>query len=185
MRAATATPARALRPYSGFGNSQITVRDHIGSSIYHSLQTQVVSRFGRGSQFQASYTFSRAIGDETRGRGGEDGDAGSTSSSSVSLRENPGLDRGLLLTHRKHIFNGSLVLVLPEFENKTGFAKHVLGGIAATIAQASSGAPVTVFTGAIPGLTNRVSGTGTTTPSGRTSFPDSRVARAAGSRSRS
>ena len=47
----------------------------------------------------------------------------------MSLRENPGLDRGLSLTHRQHIFNASLVLVLPEFENKTGFAKHVLGGL--------------------------------------------------------
>ena len=39
--------------------------------------------------------------------------------------------------------------------------KNVLGGWEiGTIAQASSGRPVTVFTGAIPGLTNRVSGTG-------------------------
>jgi hypothetical protein len=52
---------------------------------------------------------------------------------------------------------------LPEFENKSGFEKHVLGGWeVGTIAQASSGLPVTVFTGPIPGLTNRVSGTGYT-----------------------
>jgi hypothetical protein len=153
--------AGALRAFGVFGDANIQVRDHIGSSIFHSLQTQLVSRFGRGSQFQASYTFSRAIGDEPRGRGGDNGDAGGVNDYSMSLRENPELDRGLLETHRKHIFNASLVLVLPDFENKTGFTKHVLGGWeVATIAQASSGRPVTVFTGDIPGLVNGVSGTG-------------------------
>ncbi|HEY2946547.1 MAG TPA: hypothetical protein VGN09_29205, partial [Vicinamibacteria bacterium] len=129
--------------------------------IYHSLQTQLVSRFGHGSQFQASYTFSRAIGDVPTG--GNDGGNGSPGSAGVSLLENPGLDRGLMEIHRKHIFNTSLVLVLPELEDKSGFVKNVLGGWeVATIAQASSGRPVTVFTGSIPGLSGRVSGTGYT-----------------------
>jgi hypothetical protein len=146
----------ALRPYGVFGNNSIAILDHRGNSIYHSLQTQLISRFGRGSQFQASYTFSRAIGTVSL-TGGEN----SVGGSSVSLLENPGLDRGLTQTHRKHIFNSSLVLVLPDFENKSDFVKNVLGGWElATIAQASSGRPVTVFTGAIPGLPGRVSGTG-------------------------
>jgi hypothetical protein len=146
----------ALRPYGVFGNASIAFRDHRGSTLYHSLQTQLVSRFGHGSQFQASYTFSRMIGDVQNGSG-ED----SANSAAISLLENPGLDRGLTATHRKHIFNSSLVLVLPELENKSGFVKNVLGGWEiGTIAQVSSGRPVTVFTGAIPGLTNRVSGTG-------------------------
>jgi hypothetical protein len=146
----------ALRPYGVFGNASIAILDHNGSSIYHSLQTQLVSRFGRGSQFQASYTFSRTIGDVTL-IGGEN----SVGSSSISLLENRALDRGLAFTHRKHIFNASLVLVLPELENKSGFVKNVLGGWEiGTIAQATSGRPVTVFTGGIPGLSNRVSGTG-------------------------
>jgi hypothetical protein len=146
----------ALRPYGDFGNTSIAILDHAGTTIYHSLQTQLVSRFGRGSQFQASYTFSRAIGDVTL-TGGEN----SVGGSSVSLLEDRALDRGLTQTHRTHIFNASLVLVLPELQDKSGFTKHVLGGWEiGTIAQASSGRPVTVFTGAIPGLTNRVSGTG-------------------------
>ena len=148
----------ALRPYGVFGNENISILAHGGSSIYHSLQTQLVSRFGRGSQFQASYTFSRTIGDVSL-TGGENG-IGSTT---TSLNENPGLDRGLTLSHRKHIFNAGLVLVLPEFEDKSGFMKHVLGGWeVGTIAQAASGAALTVYTGPIPGLTNRVSGTGQT-----------------------
>ena len=148
----------ALRPYGVFGNQNISILDHGGSSIYHSLQTQLVSRFGAGSQFQASYTFSRTIGDVSL-TGGENGIGATT----TSLREDPGLDRGLTLSHRKHIFNAGLVLVLPEFEDKSGFTKHVLGGWeVGTIAQAASGAALTVYTGAIPGLTNRVSGTGQT-----------------------
>jgi hypothetical protein len=148
----------ALRPYGVFGNENISILDHGGSSIYHSLQTQLVSRFGHGSQFQASYTFSRTIGDVSL-TGGENGIGATT----TSLREDPGLDRGLTLSHRKHIFNAGLVLVLPEFEDKSGFMKHVLGGWeVGTIAQAASGAALTVYTGPIPGLTNRVSGTGQT-----------------------
>ncbi len=159
VRAGSSTSARAaLRPYGVFGNASIAILDHGGSSIYHSLQSQIVSHFGRGSQFQASYTFSRTIGDVTL-IGGEN----SLGASSVSLLEDRSLDRGLAFTHRTHVLNASLVLVLPTLEDKTGFVKNVVGGWEiGTIAQASSGRPVTVFTGAIPGLTNRVSGTGLT-----------------------
>ena len=81
----------------------------------------------------------------------------------MSLLENRSLDCGLTATHRKHIFNASLVLVLPELQDKSGFVKNVLGGWeVGTIAQYASGHPFTVFTGAVPGLTNRVSGTGLT-----------------------
>jgi len=148
----------ALRPYGVFGNTSIAILDHTGSTIYHSLQTQLVSRFLHGSQFQTSYTFSRTIGDVTL-IGGENGVGGS----SVSLLENPGLDRGLTLTHRAHIFNASLVLAMPDLNDKPAFQKHVLGGWEiGTIAQASSGRPITVFNGRIPGLTNGASGTGQT-----------------------
>jgi hypothetical protein len=159
IRAGSSSSARAaLRPFGVFGNASIAILDHNGSSVYHSLQTQLVSRFGHGSQFQASYTFSRTIG--TVSLTGGENDLGSTT---TSLRENPGLDRGLTTSHRKHIFNASLVLVLPEFDGKSGFVKNVLGGWeVGTIAQYASGRPFTVFTGSIPGLTNRVSGTGQT-----------------------
>ncbi len=50
----------ALRQFGVFGNNNIGLWDHTGESTYHSLQSQFVSRFGRGSQFQASYTLSRS-----------------------------------------------------------------------------------------------------------------------------
>ena len=55
------TPANAaLRQFGAFGNNNIGVWDHSGESTYHSLQTQFVSRFGSGSQFQMSYTLARS-----------------------------------------------------------------------------------------------------------------------------
>ena len=160
IHAGTDSDARAaLRPYGVFGNENIAILDHGGSSIYHSLQTQLVSRFGRGSQFQASYTFSRTIGDVSL-TGGENG----IGSASVSLLENPGLDRGLTQTHRKHIFNASLVLVLPELRGQVGLREERAGRLGDRDHRPGVlGGPLTVYTGPIPGLTNRVSGTGQTT----------------------
>src|SRR5207237_6515520 len=108
----------ALRPYGIFGNASIAILDHGGNTNYHSLQTQLVSRFGRGSQFQASYTLSRTTGDVTL-TGGENG----VGSASVSLLENPGLDRGRTFTDRPHIFNSSLVLALPDLDGRSSVLK--------------------------------------------------------------
>ena len=157
IRAGSSSAARAaLRPYGVFGNASIAILDHSGNTIYHSLQAQLVSRFGHGSQFQASYTLSRTTGDVTL-TGGEN----SVGSSSVSLLENPGLDRGRTFTDRPHIFNASLVLALPDLDGQSNGVKNIFGSWeVATIVQASSGRALTVFTGAIPGLPGRVSGTG-------------------------
>jgi hypothetical protein len=146
----------ALRPYGVFGNANIAILDHSGKTTYNSLQTQLVSRFGHGSQFQASYTLSKTTGNVTL-IGGEN----SVGSSSVSDLSNQALDDGHTLTHRPHIFNASLVLALPSLSDKGPATRAVLGDWEiGTIVQASSGRPVTVFTGNIPGLANGISGTG-------------------------
>jgi Carboxypeptidase regulatory-like domain len=148
----------ALRPYGVFGNGVITIWGHDGSSIYHSLQTQLLSHFGRGSQVQLSYTFSRTIGDVPL-----DDSGGLSADNSISALENPGLDRGLTRTSRKHVFNASLVLGLPTLENKSGFVKNVFGDWEiGTIVAAASGIPLTIYTGAIPDLNGGPSGTGYT-----------------------
>jgi len=142
----------SVRPYGVFGDHKIAIWDHSGTSIYHSLQAQLLSRFGRGSQFQASYTWSRAISNVPlqNSSGGLGDGTGDIATSDLS---NPGLDRGPALTNRSHIFNASLVYLLPTFENKSGFVKHVLGDWEiSTIAAAASGLPVTVFVGSVPGL---------------------------------
>ena len=147
-----------LRPYGIFGDQNIQILAHGGSTNYNSLQTQLVSRFMGASQFQASYTWSRTIGDVPLS-GSEFG----ISEDTQSARENPELDRGPTQTHRAHIFNASLVLALPELENHPGFVHHVLGGWEiGTIVQAMTGTPLTIFAGSVPGLPGGVSGTGFT-----------------------
>ncbi len=145
-----------LRPYGVFGDENIQILAHGGSTNYNSLQTQLVSRFAGASQFQASYTWSRTIGDVPL-TGSEFG----ISNDTQSVSENPELDRGLTGTHRAHIFNASLVLALPELENQSGFVHHVLGGWEiGTIVQAMSGTPLTIFTGSLPDSPGGASGTG-------------------------
>lgn len=147
--------ASNVRPFQSIGG-RITFWDHSGESIYHSLQTQLRSRFGRGSQFQASYTWSRTIADEPL-----DNSDGGLSASMTVLDER--LDRGLAQTHRKHVANASLVLSLPLLEEKSPLVRHVFGDWQiATIAQYASGQALTVFSGSIPGLNGGVSGTGYT-----------------------
>jgi len=154
---ARTTPALTeVRPYGVFGNQRIVIWGHDGSSTYHSLQTQLLTRFGRGSQLQASYTFSRSIGDVPL-----DDSGGIGADNSVTDLGAPGLDRGLTRTDRTHIFNASLVLMLPTLEGKSGFVKNVFGDWEiASIASAASGIPVTVYTTQIPGLNGGPSGTG-------------------------
>ena len=120
---ARSNPADAsVRPISAFGDRRINYWDHSGNSVYHGLQTQIVSRFGRGSHFQASYTWSRTIANDPL-----DNSSGSIAARRGRARpRQPRLDRGLANVDRRHIFNTSLVLVLPTFEEKSGFVKHVL-----------------------------------------------------------
>jgi hypothetical protein len=148
-----------VRPFGVFGDQRITFWDHSGSSIYHGLQAQLVSRFARASQFQASYTWSRTIANDSL-----DSSDGNLSANVATLDvQNPGLDRGLARTHREHMFNAALVWNLPALQNESSFVKHAFGDWEiATIAIASTGSPVTVFTGSIPGLSGGPSGTGYT-----------------------
>jgi hypothetical protein len=149
----------SLRPFPAWGNAQINYWTHHGSSIYHALQTQIVSRFGKGSQFQASYTWSRNIGTEP----GDNSSGGASRDVRPLTNDNIDLERGVTRTHRTHLFNTSLVLRLPSFDDKAGLAKHVLGDWeVGLIAIATSGTPVTIYTGTIPGLNGGPSGTGYT-----------------------
>ena len=136
-----------FRPFSAFGDGQIIIWGHDGESKYHSLQAQFVSRFGRGSQFQASYTFSKSTGNL-----GLDDSGGIANDNSVSDLSNPGLDWGPTKVNRPHLLNASLILMLPTFENKGGLMKALLGDWeVAMIAAYTSGQSITVFTN-VPGL---------------------------------
>jgi hypothetical protein len=152
-----ASASAAVRPYGVFGDVQIALWDHSGDSVYHGLQSQLVSRFWNGSSFQASYTWSRTIANENLGNssGGINDDATFTD------LDNPRIDRGLADTHRSHIANASLLLMLPTLaDNPSSFVRNVFGDWQVTgIMQYTSGAPVTVFAGSVPGV-NGIAGTG-------------------------
>jgi hypothetical protein len=147
----------ALRPFGVFGDQKITFWDHTGKSTYHSLQTQFISRFGRASQFQASYTLARSRANMSL----TSSDGGLSKWVASNDLTNADVDWGKPETGRTHIFNMSLVWLLPSLEGRSGGARAVLGDWEiATIVGAASGAPLDVFSGSIPGLNGGPSGTG-------------------------
>ncbi len=147
------------RAYPQFGaDGTIVIWGHGGESQYHSLQTQLVSRFGRGSQFQASYTWSKSTGNL-----GLDDSGGIDDDNSVSDLANPDLDWGPTKVNRPHLLNASLILMLPTLEDKGGLVKTLFGDWEiAAIAAYTSGQSITVFTTNIPGIQGGPSGTGYT-----------------------
>jgi hypothetical protein len=80
---------------------------------------------------------------------------------SVTDSADPGLDRGLSPQSRKHVFNASLVLNGPSLANRGAAARRLLGDwqFSSTVF-ASSGQPITVYVGNVPGITNGPAGTG-------------------------
>jgi hypothetical protein len=145
-----------FRPYTVWGDADITIWGHGGEYSYHSLQAQLVSRFGRGSQFQASYTYSKSTGNF-----GLDDSGGIDDDNSVSDLTNDDLDSGRTKVDRPHLLNASLILMLPTLENKSGFVKGLFGDWeVAAIGAYSSGQALTVFTTGIPGLNGGPSGAG-------------------------
>ncbi|HJR57937.1 MAG TPA: carboxypeptidase regulatory-like domain-containing protein [Vicinamibacterales bacterium] len=145
----------SLRRFGVF-NTNIGVWDHTGKSTYHSLQTQFVSRFGRGSQVQASYTLSRSRANLALT------DSGQLAANTTQLDiQDPELDWGRPETGRTHIFNASLVWLLPAMENRSALARHLLGDWEiASILGAGSGQPFTAFAGTLSGMNGGPSGTG-------------------------
>jgi hypothetical protein len=153
------TPANAaLRQFGVFGNNNIGIWDHDGESTYHSLQTQFISRFGRGSQFQTSYTLARSRANFNLTDSGNLGEGNTTLDN-----QNPDLDWGRPEVGRTHIFNASLIWLLPSLESKSPFVKRVFGNWEiTTIVGAATGQPLTITTGSLPGLNGGPSGTGFT-----------------------
>jgi hypothetical protein len=139
----------AYRVYGVYGNGNIQYWTNSGESEYDSLQTQFISRFGRGSQFQTSYTWS----DFKSNANVAGADGGITAGTSVTDPENRDLDWGPAGIHREHVFNASLIHNLPTFEGEGGFKEWVLGNWSVGfIYSYSSGQPVLVTTGGFSGL---------------------------------
>ncbi|HEX9365650.1 MAG TPA: carboxypeptidase regulatory-like domain-containing protein [Vicinamibacterales bacterium] len=158
LRASGGAGVGDIRPFGAWGDHRITMWEHTGQSMYHSMQTQLVSRWG-ASQFQASYTLSR-----NRANVALDNSSGSLSADeSVLDLSNRSRDFGLANTDRRHVFNAALVLAGPTLEGEHNLRGRLLGGWeVGTIVQAASGQAVTIYAGNVPGLAGGPSGTGYT-----------------------
>jgi hypothetical protein len=139
---------RPLDGTTGIGDNELPLWQHNRDSIYHGLQVALNSRFGHGSVLTLAYTWSKLIatGAMDIANGGFDPETAYRDSTQ------PNLDRARAGTDRTHMFNASLVLALPTLQDKSPFARNVLGDWEfTTIVQAGSGYPVTV-TASVPGL---------------------------------
>ena len=156
------TPNPALRPFGAMNGGAVTLWDHSGKSTYHSLQTQLISRFGQGSHFQASYTLSRS-----RANLAMTNSDGALSVGVYKLdAQNPDSDWGRPETGRDHIFSASLIWMLPTLEDRSGMTRMILGGWEiSTIVGAATGQPLNIFS------TGNLLPTGTG-PSGTGNWPN-------------
>jgi hypothetical protein len=145
------TGSAVYRPLNGItniGNGNVALWTHGRTSIYHGLQTALLSRFGEGSVASISYTWSKVIANT--GIGNADG-PGVSQLNAWTDSTQPELDRARGATDRRHLFTGSLILMLPRFEDKSPFVRNVFGDWQFTgIVQAGTGYPVTV-TASVPG----------------------------------
>jgi len=147
----------ALRPYGVVtGDNTINFWRNDGNSEYNSIQTQLNSRFGRGSQFQASYTWSKLDANDPL-----NDSAGSIQPVAITDLSNLGLDRGRAAANREHVFNSSVVWHAPAFDNRGSVFRTILGDWSiGGIVFYASGVPLTVFTGEVPGVAGGPAGTG-------------------------
>src|SRR5262249_19792890 len=105
----------------GFGSS-IVCDCPFGSSIYHGMQTQLTRRFRNGLQFQAAYTYSRAI----------DNDTADFFSTYLTPRrpqdfQDLAAERSVSPLSRTHRFTIAAVYNMPFFKNDSWFMKNIVG----------------------------------------------------------
>ncbi len=125
-----------------FGDGTLLYWTTDGASDYDSIQTQYTLRFGRGSQFQASYT----LADFDADTGMNDSSGGFNADATTLDISNPGLDWGPAIVHRDHVLNASVIYNLPSFEGAGGFREHFLGNWSVGgIVIYATGTPITVL----------------------------------------
>ncbi len=139
-------PIDARSPYLGFGNPEAILLQSAANSIYNSGQVSVTKRLSRNFQFNASYTWSKAIDTVST-------DPGSTTSAGRPDVPNAGLvvqgdqrnlrsNRSVADFDRPHRFAGNFVIELPSFGAKS---KFLAGWQLSGFAQVQSGSPFTIY----------------------------------------
>lgn len=129
------------RPFPWLGN--LSYRESTARSYYHSMQLRVEKRFSQGYSFLSSYTFGKAIDDDS----GSEGNGGAGPQDHYNLSQN----KGLSSFDVRHRYALSWTLELPFGRGKhfgadwPKAAQLVLGGWEiAGIATLQTGRPITV-----------------------------------------
>jgi hypothetical protein len=90
-----------------------------------------------------------------------DSSGGLAANTTALDNSNPDSDWGRPETGRTHIWNASLIWMLPSLEGKSTAVRQIAGGWQiGTIANAASGQPMTIFSTSVPGLNGGPSGLG-------------------------
>jgi hypothetical protein len=125
-----------IRPYRGFRSLNIVMPRY--NSNYHSLQVSATRRFGRGSQVNLAYTWSKNLTDNQT-------DRSTAPQNSYDIRS----DFGRAALDRRHVLNINYVYELPFFRAQKGFVGKLLGGWQISgIVTHNTGLPLTVTTSA-------------------------------------
>ena len=129
-----------------------------GMAYYNSLQANVTRRFGKGLQYQGSYTFSRNI--DTAGS--TFGTVIALNSGNIANPYNMASERGLSGIDPRHQFSSNFTYDLPVARNSTGLVKAIIGGWQANmIVTARAGLPFDIQSGYVSsGLGRSRSGSG-------------------------
>jgi hypothetical protein len=129
-----------LRFAPNFGTINRWSRD--GWSSYHSLQALLRWRMANWARLQSSYTWAHSIANT-----GLDVSDGNGNPSNFTDITDPSLDKGNSSINRPHSFVMNAIFNAPGFQGQNGFVRGMFGGWEfATIASASSGNSITVYT---------------------------------------
>lgn len=129
--------------------ASVLYMSNFSGSTYHAAQVEVRRRFSQGLQFQANYTFSRALGD-----GQDDGTDQFGFAVNFRTNRNRGIEKGRLLFDREHAVKVNALYELPIGPGRRFFtsAPSVIGKILegwqlSGIFQVYSGRPRTFSSG--------------------------------------
>jgi hypothetical protein len=137
---------QALRPFPQFSDVRV-IAPTIGNSNYHGLNLRVEKRFSGGLQFNANYTWSKAI-DDVESRDEIGGNAGDNAFANQYDRR---ADRGLSGNHIAHRFIGSATWELPigngrAWRSGNSVVNQIIGGWSTSlIYEARTGSPFGVI----------------------------------------
>jgi hypothetical protein len=161
----TATIGHMLRPYPQYSSPPSPTWDNIANISYNSIQVTLAQRTWKGLSYTLNYTYSKNLGDDSTHVRSAYAVPAAASSSGTAIPGNNRADRGLTATDTPQNLNIYGVDELPFGKGKWGsdnfFVRNIVGGWALSgIFTYSSGTPLQII------------GSGCTTPTSGTCFPD-------------